>query len=57
MNATPVLPADVSTDELERLGIVRIATERFEVGGFRYDRLSDAMAEARRRGPASGPAR
>ena len=50
MNVTPATPiAETSSVDLGRLGIVRIAAERFEVGGYRYDRLSDAMAEARRR--------
>lgn len=50
MNTAPVIPTtDIPADELGRYGIVRVATERFEVGGFRYERLSDAVAEARRR--------
>ncbi len=50
MNTAPINPVTGDPDRgLERNGIVRIATERFEVGGFRYDRLSDAVAEARRR--------
>jgi hypothetical protein len=39
----------ISADEIKRHGIVDITSERFEVGGDRYDRLSDAVAEARRR--------
>jgi hypothetical protein len=38
-----------SADELKRLGIAHITSERFEVGGYHYDRRSDAVAEARRR--------
>ena len=34
--------------ELERLGIRRVATEHFLVGPYRYSRLGDAIAEARR---------
>ena len=39
----------ISADELKRHGIVDIISERFAVDGNRYDRLSDAVAEARRR--------
>lgn len=50
MNTAGIIPVSDDADgELERQGIVRIATERFEVDGYRYDRLSDAVAEARRR--------
>jgi len=33
---------------LAKLGIVRVPTERFEVGPYRYTNLSDALAQARR---------
>ena len=52
MNATP--PADAQTPELERYGIVRVSTERFDFGGYSYVKLADAVAEAKRRGAAVG---
>ena len=36
-------------DAQARYGIVRVASERFEIGGYRYDRLADALAEGERR--------
>jgi hypothetical protein len=39
----------ISADELKRHGIVDITSERFVLGAVRYDRLSEAVAEARRR--------
>ena len=55
MSTAPDLQAiEPSADEIDRLGIVRIATERFEIGGYRYERLADALAEARRRGAPGG---
>ncbi len=47
---TPLLPASPEGDPagLKRLGISRVATEHFLVGQYRYSRLADAMAEARR---------
>ena len=55
MSTAPNLQAnEPSPDEVDRLGIVRIATERFEVGGYRYERLADALAEARRRSAPGG---
>lgn len=35
--------------ELERYGISRVSIDQFEVGGYRYSNLQDAIAEARRR--------
>jgi hypothetical protein len=45
----PASSSGISADELKRHGIVDIISERFAVDGNRYDRLSDAVAEARRR--------
>ena len=39
---------------LARLGILRVPTERFEVGPYRYANLADALAEAGRLRAASG---
>ena len=50
MDIAPIAPAPgTPATEHERYGLVRIATERFEIGGYRYDRLADAVAEAKRR--------
>jgi hypothetical protein len=46
--ASPALPPEMDAEALARLGIVRVATEQFHVGPYRYARLADAMAEARR---------
>jgi hypothetical protein len=39
---------DTSRAALARLGITRVATEHFDIGPYRYARLADALAEARR---------
>ena len=50
MNPTsPVLEADDLHPELEHYGIARFTIEHFEVGRYRYSRLEDAVAEAKRR--------
>jgi hypothetical protein len=41
-------PPEMDVEALARLGIVRVATEQFHVGPYRYARLADAMAQARR---------
>lgn len=37
-----------SAELAERLGVTRHMTETYSVGGFRYTRLTDAIAQARR---------
>jgi hypothetical protein len=49
MNPTPPTPLENPPGELERYGIVRYATDHFVIGGYRYSRLEDAVAEAKRR--------
>ena len=44
----------VSPAELERRGIVRVSVDQFEVGGYRYTSLKDAMAQSDRAGAAPG---
>jgi hypothetical protein len=46
--AAPDASAKADPAELARLGIVRVASEHFLVGSYRYSRLADAIAEARR---------
>lgn len=47
LGATPVtLPPDEA--ELRELGIIRVASEHFEVGPYRYSSLRDAIAQAKR---------
>lgn len=44
-------PADQLPDidrELRLHGITRVSVDRFEVNGFRYSHLEDAIAEAKR---------
>jgi hypothetical protein len=38
----------VCSSETEALGITRVMTERFTVGGYAYSKLADAVAQARR---------
>ena len=38
----------VQGSEAESLGISRVMTERFTVGGYAYSKLADAVAQARR---------
>lgn len=44
----PPLPMEMDPGALARLGIVRIATEHFLVGPYRYTKLADAIAQAKR---------
>ena len=41
-------PPEAHADDLARLGITRVTTERFHVGPYRYANLADAIAEAKR---------
>jgi hypothetical protein len=54
MNPTLPTPLEDGPGQLERYGIVRYATDHFVVGGYRYSRLEDAVAEAKRRLLATG---
>ena len=54
MNPTPPPSLETPPSELERYGIVRYATDHFVFGGYRYSRLEDAVAEAKRRRLATG---
>jgi hypothetical protein len=50
MNPTsPTSHLEDSPAQLERYGIVRYSTDHFVIGGYRYSRLEDAVAEAKRR--------
>lgn len=47
----PIAPASepaADAAELARLGIIRIPSEHFLVGRYRYAKLSDAIAQAKR---------
>ena len=46
--APPPLPAEMDPAALTRLGIVRVAAEHFLVGPYRYSKLTDAIAQAKR---------
>ena len=55
MNPTsPALGADDLHPELKQYGIARSSTAHFEVGGYRYSRLEEAVAEAKRRLRSTG---
>jgi hypothetical protein len=43
----------VSPAELARRGITRTSVDQFEVGGYRYTNLKDALAQSDRSAPAS----
>jgi hypothetical protein len=45
---------DAEASALIEYGITRIPTERFDVGGFSYSRLADAVAQAKRQRAAAG---
>jgi len=49
VSAAPVVaPPAPDSAELARLGIVRVQSEHFLVGPYRYSSLPDALAQARR---------
>ena len=43
-----------SPAELARRGIVRVTVDQFEVGGYRYTSLKDAIAQSDRAGATPG---
>lgn len=45
--------AAIDSAAMARLGIARVPADHFEVGGYRYTNLGDAVAEARRRQSAA----
>jgi hypothetical protein len=47
-DAAPALPLAADAAELAALGIVRVRTEHYQIGPYRYAKLADAMAQARR---------
>jgi hypothetical protein len=44
---TPVITFD-ELDALDRYGVIRVLVPRFDVDGYHYSKLSDAVAQARR---------
>jgi hypothetical protein len=44
----------ISPAELSRRGITRLSVDQFEVGGYRYTSLKDAIAQSDRSGAATG---
>ena len=42
-------PTEMTDAELAELGITRIVTEQFEVGAYRYSKLSEALMQAQRK--------
>lgn len=48
--------ATSAAGELERHGISKVSVDHFEVGGYRYSNLKDAVAEAERRERKGGAA-
>ena len=47
---------DSAAGKLERDGISRTSADQFEIGGYRYSSLNDAVAEAGRRERKGGSA-
>ena len=49
------IPGEESDAEAEaRYGIVRVPADRFEIGGYRYTNVADAISEAKRRESKAG---
>lgn len=48
--------AALDSADMAGLGIARVPADHFEVGGYRYTNLGDAVAEARRRRSAGNAA-
>ena len=46
--APPPLAPEMDPAALARLGIVRVASEQFHVGPYRYNTVADAIAQATR---------
>ena len=46
--STPSLPPEMDAEALAGLGIVRVMAEQFHIGPYRYTRLADAIAQAKR---------
>ena len=47
-DVAPALPLAADEAGLAALGIVHVRTEHFQIGLYRYAKLADAMAQARR---------
>jgi hypothetical protein len=45
---TPARAGEMDPAALARLGITRVTTEQFHIGAYRYARLADAIAQAKR---------
>ena len=55
MTSTPAIPPiEDNPPELAQYGIARVAADYFVIGGYRYSRLEDAVAEAKRRLATNG---
>jgi hypothetical protein len=54
MNPTPPNAPEDGPGQLVHYGIVRYATDHFVIGGYRYSRIEDAVAEAKRRLKSAG---
>lgn len=55
MSATMIIgPPEDKSAQLARYGILSVATEHYTVGDYRYSKMEDAVAEARRRNARSG---
>ena len=47
-------PADGEAAELARYGITRVRADIYHVGGYRYGKIEDAVAQAKRAGHSEG---
>jgi hypothetical protein len=47
--STTIGPVEDTSAQLARYGIRRVSTDHFTVGDYRYGKIEDAVAEARRR--------
>lgn len=46
--------ADRDRDVMDRHGITLVRADHYHVGGYRYTKLADAVAQARRQASTSG---
>ena len=47
-NQQAVANADPQAADLERYGITRVRADTYHVGGYRYGKIADAIAQAKR---------
>ena len=51
---TPSADAEADRELIERHGITVVRADQYQIDGYRYTNLTDAVAQARRRAAAEG---